>query len=100
MADIFAGEDEDDLFSDILRVVTDTFQGLGNENQFNVRSGDLGGVARATEQGLVVFTIERVDFGIALEDEAAPSRDGAEFLVRLVMGYEIATRAGIAGSQM
>ena len=33
---------------------------------------------------------------LALEDEAAPSRDGAEFLVRLVMGYEIATRAGIA----
>jgi 2-methylcitrate dehydratase PrpD len=33
---------------------------------------------------------------LALEDEAAPSRDGAEFLVRLVLGYEIATRAGIA----
>jgi len=33
---------------------------------------------------------------LALEDEIAPSRDGAEFLVRLVLGYEIAVRAGIA----
>lgn len=33
---------------------------------------------------------------LALEDEMAPSRDGAEFLVRLVLGYEIANRAGIA----
>jgi 2-methylcitrate dehydratase PrpD len=33
---------------------------------------------------------------LALEDEMAPSRDGAEFLTRLVLGYEIANRAGIA----
>lgn len=33
---------------------------------------------------------------LAVEDEMAPSRDGAEFLTRLVLGYEIAIRAGIA----
>jgi len=33
---------------------------------------------------------------LAIEDEMAPSRDGAEFLTRLVLGYEIAVRAGIA----
>ncbi len=33
---------------------------------------------------------------LAVEDEMAPSRDGAEFLTRLALGYEIALRAGIA----
>ncbi len=33
---------------------------------------------------------------LAVEDEMAPSRDGAEFLTRLVLGYEIAIRAGVA----
>lgn len=33
---------------------------------------------------------------LAVEDEMGPSRDGAEFFARLVMGYEIAVRAGIA----
>lgn len=32
---------------------------------------------------------------LALEDEMAPAHDGAEFLTRLVLGYEIAIRAGI-----
>ncbi|MBL8700887.1 MAG: MmgE/PrpD family protein [Alphaproteobacteria bacterium] len=33
---------------------------------------------------------------LAVEDEMGPSRDGAEFFARLVMGYEVAVRAGIA----
>jgi hypothetical protein len=32
MADVFAREQEDDLFGDVLRVVADALEGLGDED--------------------------------------------------------------------
>ena len=69
MTDVFPGEEEDDLFSDILGMIADALEGLGDEDQLDVGGGYLGGVSSLTEEFLVVLTIQGVDLSVTLQDQ-------------------------------
>ena len=64
VADVLAGEEEDNLFGDILRMIADAFEGLGDKDQLDVGGGHLGGIAGLTEELLVILAIKGVDFGV------------------------------------